>query len=74
MWLFAVILVSGIFGVALQNYIPRRMTELVPHETIYEQIPTVIRGLRARPTSASSSSRPIWAWTRGRPSSCAPAA
>ena len=46
MWLFAVILVSGIFGVALQNYIPRRMTELVPHETIYEQIPTVIRGLR----------------------------
>jgi hypothetical protein len=47
MWLFAVILVSGIFGVALQNYIPRRMTELVPHETIYEQIPTVIRGLRS---------------------------
>jgi len=46
MGLFAVILASGIFGVALQNYIPRRMTELVPHETIYEQIPTVIRGLR----------------------------
>ena len=46
MWIFAVILVSGIFGVALQNYIPRRMTELVPRETIYEQIPTVIRGLR----------------------------
>jgi hypothetical protein len=44
--LFAIILVSGIFGVALQNYIPRRMTELVPHETIYEQIPIVIRGLR----------------------------
>jgi len=46
MWLFAVILMSGIFGVALQNYIPRRMTELVERETIYEQIPTVIRGLR----------------------------
>jgi hypothetical protein len=46
MWIFAVILVSGIFGVAMQNYIPRRMTELVPRETIYEQIPTVIRGLR----------------------------
>ena len=45
--LFAVILVSGVFGVALQNYIPRRMTELVPHETIYEQIPAVIRGLRS---------------------------
>jgi hypothetical protein len=46
MWTFAVILVSGIFGVAVQNYIPRRMTELVPRETIYEQIPTVVRGLR----------------------------
>jgi hypothetical protein len=46
MWLFAVILVSGIFGVALQNYIPRRMTELVTRETIFEQIPTVVRGLR----------------------------
>jgi hypothetical protein len=46
MWLFAVIVASGIFGVALQNYIPRRMTELVPRETIYEQIPTVISGLR----------------------------
>lgn len=46
MWLFAVIVASGIFGVALQSYIPRRMTELVTRETIYEQIPTVIRGLR----------------------------
>jgi hypothetical protein len=46
MWMFLAIMVSGIFGVAMQNYIPRRMTELVPHETIYEQIPNVIRGLR----------------------------
>jgi hypothetical protein len=46
MWLFAAILASGIFGVALQNYIPRRMSELVPRETIFAQIPTVIRGLR----------------------------
>lgn len=46
MWLFAAILASGIFGVALQNYLPRRMTELVTRETIYEQIPTVVRGLR----------------------------
>jgi hypothetical protein len=46
MWLFLVIVVSGVFGVVLQNYIPRRMTELVTRETIYEQIPTVIRRLR----------------------------
>jgi hypothetical protein len=36
MWLFAAIVGSGIFG----------MTELVTHETIFEQIPTVIAGLR----------------------------
>lgn len=46
MWLFAFILASGIFGVVLQNYLPRRMTELTPRETIFEQIPTVVRGLR----------------------------
>jgi hypothetical protein len=46
MWLFAVILASGIFGVVLQNWLPRRMTELMPRETIFEQIPTVVRGLR----------------------------
>jgi hypothetical protein len=46
MWMFAVIVISGIFGVALQNYIPRRMTELVTRETIFEEIPTVIRSLR----------------------------
>jgi len=46
MWLFAAILASGIFGVFLQNWLPRRMTEQTPHETIFEQIPTVVRGLR----------------------------
>ncbi len=46
MWIFAAIVASGIFGVALQNYIPRRMTELVTRETIFEQIPAVVRGLR----------------------------
>ena len=46
MWMFALIVASGLFGVALQNWVPRRMTELVTRETIYEQIPTVIHGLR----------------------------
>jgi hypothetical protein len=46
MWIFLLIVLSGIYGVVLQNYIPRRMTELVPRETLFEQIPTVIRGLR----------------------------
>ena len=33
MWLFTIIMVSGIYGIAVQQYIPRRMTELVTRET-----------------------------------------
>jgi hypothetical protein len=46
MWIFAIILASGILGVVLQNWLPRRMTELATRETIYEQIPAVVAGLR----------------------------
>ena len=46
MWMFVAIAASGVFGVAMQHYLPRRMTEVVTRETIYEQIPTVVRKLR----------------------------
>ena len=46
MWLFVIITLSGIYGLALQGYVPRRMTELVTRETLYEQIPEVVRELR----------------------------
>ena len=46
MTLFTVILLSGVLGVALQNFLPQRMTKLVPRETVYEQIPDVIQKLR----------------------------
>ena len=46
MWLFAIIAISGVVGVALQNYIPTRMMELVRRETIYAQIPHNIIELR----------------------------
>jgi hypothetical protein len=38
MALFAVVIVSGIFGLVLQQYLPRMMLERVPAETIYSQI------------------------------------
>ncbi len=41
MWLFLVVFVSGIFGAALQHYMPRIATEQIPMETIYEQIDRV---------------------------------
>ncbi len=46
MGLFAVITGSGIFGLALQNWLPRLMLERVARETLYDQIPRVIEELR----------------------------
>ena len=46
MWLFAVITISGVVGLALQNYLPRVMMERVTRETLYDQIPRVIVELR----------------------------
>ena len=46
MWLFLIITLSGVWGLVTQAYIPRRMTELVTRETLFDQIPEVIRQLR----------------------------
>lgn len=41
MWLFFIVVLSGVVGAALQHYLPRLMLSRVPMETIYEQIPHV---------------------------------
>jgi len=41
MWLFVVVLVSGIVGAILQHFMPRLTTQRIPLETIYEQIGSV---------------------------------
>jgi len=46
MWIFLIIILSGVLGVILQHYLPQRMTDQIPRETIFEQIPLVIRNLR----------------------------
>ena len=46
MLLFVIVIVSGIFGAAIQHYLPRVMTSQVPMETIYEEIPHVREQLR----------------------------
>jgi hypothetical protein len=38
MWLFVIVIVSGVWGAWLQHTLPRRMMRDVPMETIYEQI------------------------------------
>jgi hypothetical protein len=46
MLLFVIVTVSGIAGALLQHYLPRIMTQQVPLETIYEEIPHVRQQLR----------------------------
>jgi hypothetical protein len=46
MILFYIVVISGVFGAALQHYLPRIMTDRVPMETIYEEIPHVRQQLR----------------------------
>ena len=41
MWIFTFVIVSGIFGAALQHFMPRLITQRVPMETIYDQIDRV---------------------------------
>src|SRR2546422_2496432 len=38
MVLFTLVVLSGIFGVVVQQFLPRMMTVEVPYETVYEQI------------------------------------
>jgi len=46
MWLFVIISLSGIYGLVLQQFVPRAMTNQVKRETVYEEIPAVIQQLR----------------------------
>src|SRR5882757_5792760 len=47
MWLLIITVASGVYGAALQHYIPRKMTADAPLETIYDEIGNVRRLLAA---------------------------
>ena len=42
-WTFVVVIGSGVFGLLMQNVLPRLMLEHLPGETVYSQIETVAR-------------------------------
>jgi hypothetical protein len=46
MVLFTVVIVSGLVGAALQHYMPRMVTQMVPMETIYGDSAHVLRDLQ----------------------------
>jgi hypothetical protein len=43
--LYAIVMVSGFYGLALQHFLPRIMKEQIPLETIFEQIPHILKTL-----------------------------
>lgn len=43
---YAIVMLSGVYGLALQHFLPRLMKERVPLETIYEQIPHILNQFR----------------------------
>ena len=47
MILLLAVLASGIYGLVLQQFLPRVMMTQVPHETVYEEIDSVVSQLRA---------------------------
>jgi hypothetical protein len=47
MVLFTIVIASGVWGVILQQILPRMMLEQLPLETVYEQVDSVVGQLRA---------------------------
>ncbi len=39
LWLYAIVMASGFFGIAMQQFMPRLMTDRLPREVVFEQIP-----------------------------------
>ncbi len=56
--LYAIVMVSGIYGLGLQHQLPRIMKERIPAETVYEQIPHIRAQLYAAATKMRDSFKP----------------
>ena len=56
--LYIIVMVSGIYGLALQHQMPRIMLERLPAETVYEQIPHVRAQLLAAAKKMHDSFKP----------------
>src|SRR5579864_1868801 len=41
MFIFTVVILSGLLGAVLQQYVPKMMTYQIPYETIYAEIPRI---------------------------------
>ena len=69
--LYAIVMVSGIWGLALQHQMPRLMKDRLPAETVFEQIPFIREQLAAAAVKMRDSFKPASA---GKTDAGAPAA
>lgn len=56
--LYVIVMVSGIYGLVLQHYVPTIMMERLPAESVYEQIPHIRAQLVAAATKMRDSFKP----------------
>jgi hypothetical protein len=70
MVLFGIVIISGIYGLALQHLLPRLMKERLPAETVYEQIPHIRAQLYTAAEKMRDSFKPA---PPGKPDAGAPA-
>src|SRR5882762_1157791 len=56
--LYVVVMVSGIYGLVLQHYVPTVMMERLPAESVYEQIPHIRAQLVAAATKMRDAFKP----------------
>jgi hypothetical protein len=57
--IYAIVMVSGFYGLALQHFLPRLMKEQVPLETIFEQIPHILNQFREAAQELRKSLDPV---------------
>lgn len=71
--LYVIVMVSGIYGLALQHQIPRIMKERLPAESVYEQIPHIRAQLYAAAEKMHKSLKPALAAAAAKTDAAAPA-
>ncbi len=57
--LYIIVMISGIYGLALQHQMPRIMMERLPAESVYEQIPHIRGQLHAAAKKMRDSFKPV---------------
>ncbi|HVF70912.1 MAG TPA: hypothetical protein VM940_04825 [Chthoniobacterales bacterium] len=73
MALYAVVMVSGVYGLFLQHLMPRLMKERLPAETVFEQIPHIRSQLVAAAEKMRDSFKPAPPAAAKKPDAGAPA-